>query len=123
MKRELGIARCGLACCLCSENDTCGGCDSSQCHDREWCMNRKCSMEKGLEGCWQCAEPCREGMQGKIKPYGFTEFIRRHGKARLLDILEANEKHGVVYHRQGIQGDYDAFEEAEALISFLLEEP
>lgn len=26
MKRELGIARCGLACCLCSENDHCGGC-------------------------------------------------------------------------------------------------
>ena len=23
MKRELGIARCGLACCLCSENVTC----------------------------------------------------------------------------------------------------
>ena len=26
MKRELGIARCGLACCLCSENVTCKGC-------------------------------------------------------------------------------------------------
>ena len=25
MKRELGIARCGLACCLCSENETCHG--------------------------------------------------------------------------------------------------
>ena len=25
MKRELGIARCGLACCLCSENDRCSG--------------------------------------------------------------------------------------------------
>ena len=23
MKRELGIARCGLACCLCSENENC----------------------------------------------------------------------------------------------------
>lgn len=23
MKRELGIARCGLACCLCSKNETC----------------------------------------------------------------------------------------------------
>ena len=26
MKRELGIARCGLACCLCSENVPCKGC-------------------------------------------------------------------------------------------------
>lgn len=28
MKRELGIARCGLACCLCSENISCHGCNS-----------------------------------------------------------------------------------------------
>ncbi len=28
MKRELGIARCGLACCLCSENVNCAGCNS-----------------------------------------------------------------------------------------------
>ncbi|MDO5310962.1 MAG: DUF3795 domain-containing protein, partial [Clostridia bacterium] len=26
MKRELGIARCGLACCVCSKNDECRGC-------------------------------------------------------------------------------------------------
>lgn len=26
MKRELGIARCGMACCLCCENITCKGC-------------------------------------------------------------------------------------------------
>lgn len=29
MKRELGIARCGLACCLCSENDHCSGCNGA----------------------------------------------------------------------------------------------
>lgn len=46
MKRELGIARCGLACCLCSENISCQGCNSGQCPDREWCENRKCSIEK-----------------------------------------------------------------------------
>ena len=35
MKRELGIARCGLACCLCSENTTCAGCDSGDCPDKD----------------------------------------------------------------------------------------
>ena len=40
MKRGLGIARCGLACCLCSENTSCKGCDSGQCPDKEWCENR-----------------------------------------------------------------------------------
>ena len=31
MKRELGIARCGLACCLCTENADCNGCGSNGC--------------------------------------------------------------------------------------------
>lgn len=119
MKRELGIARCGLACCLCSENESCKGCDAGNCPDKDWCHNRKCSMEKGLEGCWQCSAPCREGMQGKMKPYGFTEFIRRYGKERLLDVLEAGEKAGVIYHREGIMGDYDGFDRVEELIAFL----
>ncbi len=47
MKRELGIARCGLACCLCTENN------------------------------------------------------------------------GVIYHRNGINGDYDDFDEVEKLINFI----
>lgn len=46
MRRELGIARCGLACCLCSENTTCHGCDSGECPDKDWCENRKCSISK-----------------------------------------------------------------------------
>lgn len=35
VKRELGIARCGLACCLCHENITCNGCNSDECIDKE----------------------------------------------------------------------------------------
>ena len=46
MKREPGIARCGLACRLCSENDHCLGCSSAKCPDKDWCENRKCSIEK-----------------------------------------------------------------------------
>ena len=48
VKRELGIARCGLACCLCHENITCNGCNSDECKDKEWCENRKCSIEKEI---------------------------------------------------------------------------
>ena len=29
MKRELGIVRCGLACCLCTETPDCDGCGSN----------------------------------------------------------------------------------------------
>ncbi|WP_297958464.1 DUF3795 domain-containing protein [uncultured Ruminococcus sp.] len=119
MKRELGIARCGLACCLCSENDHCTGCNSGECPDKAWCGNRRCSIEKNIPRCADCEEECRKGLLSKIKPYGFTQFIRRYGIEELLDCLERNEKAGIVYHREGIVGDYDGFDDAEKLIDFI----
>lgn len=129
MKRELGIARCGLACCLCSENVSCKGChkdgfmELDWCTDAEWCENRKCSIASNLEGCYACQENgCRKGLLGeKIKALGFTEFVRRYGMQELLNCLEVNEKSGVIYHREGIIGDYDAFDNVEDLITFIRE--
>ena len=119
MKRELGIARCGLACCLCSENDHCSGCNSGDCPDKEWCENRRCSINKGLSNCFECDEECRKGLLSKIKPYGFTLFIKRYGVNVLLDCLERNEQNSIVYHRDGINGDYDDFDDVEELINFI----
>ncbi len=120
MKKELGIARCGLACCLCSENDKCYGCQSDSCPDKEWCFNRKCSTEKGFVACYECGKTeCREGMLVKIKPLGFTEFARRYGIDELTVCLEKNERNGIVYHRSGIIGDYDDFTNIEDLIEFI----
>ena len=119
LKRELGIARCGLACCLCSENERCGGCLSDDCPDKEWCENRRCSLDKELPGCFACTEECRRGMLAKDKPYAFTLFVKRYGEPALLDCLEQNEKIGVVYHRAGICGDYDGFDDIEELFAFL----
>ena len=130
MRRELGIARCGLACCLCSENVSCRGCDSGDCPDVDWCENRKGSIGKGIKinvmnvlmglvviiiGIFTAAH-----LLGKIKPYGFTLFIRRYGLDMLLDCLERNERRGIVYHREGISGDYDDFDDVEELIGFIL---
>ena len=75
---------------------------------------------RGLSHCHQCTDLCRKGLLGKIKPYGFTLFIRRYGLDTLLDCLERNERLGIVYHREGITGDYDDFDDEEALISFIL---
>ena len=119
MKRELGIARCGLACCLCSENVNCHGCHSDECLDKEWCENRKCSVEKGISHCYTCEEGCKKGLLNNIKSYGFTLFIKRYGVEALLDCLEENEKRGILYHREGIKGDYDDFDNAEDLIEFI----
>ena len=127
MKRELGIARCGLACCLCSENVTCKGCkrdgfmELSWCKDAEWCEVRRCGIEKNLSGCYECnPAECRKGLYAeKIKPRAFAEYARRYGLEELLDCLERNERAGVVYHREGITGDYDVFDDFEELIDFI----
>lgn len=119
MKRELGIARCGLACCLCSENDKCSGCNSDACPDKDWCENRRCTIEKGISHCYECNENCKKGLLNKIKPYAFTLFAKRYGEEKLLDCLEVNEKNGIIYHCAGINGDYDDFNSVEKLIDFI----
>ena len=119
MKRKLGIERCGLACCLCSENQHCRGCNSGECPDKDWCENRRCSIENNINHCYECKLDCRKGLLAKIKPYGFTLFVKRYGEARRLDCLERNEKAGIVYHREGINGDYDDFDNVEKLIDFI----
>lgn len=120
MKRELGIAMCGLACCLCSESARCPGCRAEGCGGAAWCENRRCAMERGIEGCSVCPETdCRKGMLSKTKPYGFTQFARRYGTEALLDCLERNEGRGVVYHREGVWGDYDGIEDMDALFDFI----
>lgn len=48
-----------------------------------------------------------------------TLFIQRYGIEKLLDCLEQNEKNGVVYHRDGINGDYDDFDDVNKLIEFI----
>ena len=119
MKREMGIARCGLACCLCTENDHCHGCNSEECPDKDWCENRKCSIERNYGHCYECSKDCRKGLLTKIKPYGFTLFVKRYGENTHLNCLERNEKQGIVYHRSGVNGDYDDFDDVEQLIRFI----
>ena len=121
MKRELGFGRCGLACCLCSENTVCGGCGSGGCPDYDSCENRKCSLEKGLGHCYECEEfdRCRKGLLSKTKPRGFSLFARRYGERELLGCLGRNELAGVVYHREGIVGDYDGAGGEEELIELI----
>lgn len=37
-----------------------------------------------------------------------------------MNCLEANERNGIVYHREGVNGDYDDFTDVEKLIKFIL---
>ena len=67
----------GKACCLCSENDHCGGCNSGDCPGTGFCENRPCSMDKGIGHCYECNEECKKGMLTKIKPYGFFNVYQK----------------------------------------------
>ena len=73
--------------------------------------------------CFLCEIDCKKGLLAKLKPYGFTIFAKRYGLETLLDCLERNEKNGVVYHREGIYGDYDGFTDLEELIAFIKNAP
>jgi len=116
-RRELGIAYCGLACCLCSENQGCPGCKQNGCAVYEQCVNYGCVKEHGVDGCWECPEfPCGRGMHSSVRIQAFAKFAKEHGVQCLLDCLERNEKAGVVYHRPGgLTGDYDLPTEREIL--------
>ncbi len=59
-------------------------------------------------------------MPARSRRGGFAEFAHRYGVEELMDCLERNEKVGIVYHREGIIGDYDAFSDLEELIAFIM---
>lgn len=121
MKKELGIARCGLACCLCSENEQCKGCLANDCQDKDWCEVRKCTAERRITHCYECSEAqtCQKGLMSKPKPKAFTLFAKQYGEEYLLKCLETNEKDGVIYHRTGINGDYDQCETQDEIFALL----
>lgn len=126
MNREKGLAYCGLACCICSENETCAGCRKDGCNNKDWCKHFKCCKEKHLNGCWECeAFPCGDHsggtyMHDKIRIHAFTEFIRRYGEEKLLNCLERIVKAGILYHYKGqLTGDYDQCKTVEEVIRML----
>ena len=120
MKREKGLAYCGLACCICGENENCAGCRNAGCKNKEWCKHFNCCKEKGLNGCWECDEfPCG-GMHDKIRVRAFAEFIKKNGEEKMMDCLEHNERLGIAYHYAGqYEGDYDKCKTVEDVIKML----
>jgi len=53
------VGYCGLACGVCAHACPC---KASPEHGDQDCYQRKCCIEKGIGGCWQCESfPCNEG--------------------------------------------------------------
>ncbi|WP_315081756.1 DUF3795 domain-containing protein [uncultured Clostridium sp.] len=122
MERTKGVAYCGLACCVCSENATCAGCRNEGCKDKEWCKSFNCCTSRGLNGCWECTQfPCENPMLNKLRIRTFAKFIAKYGKDKLMDALAQNEADGMVYHYEGqLIDDYDKLQTEEEIKELLL---
>lgn len=110
---EKGIAYCGLACCVCSENTGCAGCRQEGCKDKDWCKPYRCCRDKGFEGCWECNEfPCDAPMLNKPRIRTFAQLADEYGEEALVTALGKNEAAGLLYHYEGqLTGDYDLAED------------
>ena len=92
-----GVAPCGLVCKYCSERIGCKGC--SRISDP--------------------AAPCDAEKLTSLRIRTFAAYAREHGEEALLVHLDRKAAQGVLYHRNGLTGDYDGYQTAEELIAFL----
>lgn len=117
-----GMAYCGLACCVCSENAGCEGCRNEGCKDKNWCKAYHCCKRNELDGCWKCEEfPCNNNMLKKLRIRTFAKFLNKYGEAKMLNALEKNEQDGVLYHyKSKLKGDYDLLGTEDEITSLLL---
>ncbi len=72
------------------------------------CYQRRCCLQRGLQGCWECAEfPCGKDVHGPshdLRIRAFVAFIQVEGVETLADCLLNNEARGIHY---GLGKDYD----------------
>ena len=125
MEREKGIAYCGLACCVCSENVLCPGCRSGGCPGRETCKPFNCGIKNRWEGGWEGPQcPCGAAILQKTRIQVFADFAKEYGMDSLIDALEKNQYRGVVYHYPNLlMGDYDSLSSQQEILHLLLNGP
>lgn len=116
------IAYCGLVCGLCHLSAECDFCKNTAnlCERSAVCFQRKCCMEKGFNGCWECTEaPCMEDMFAPpfdLRIRAFVAFIKQEGAGSLIDHLLRNQEKGLHY---GLGRDYDGKSSEEEVIRLL----
>lgn len=123
-RRELidSIAYCGLVCGMCHLRGECDGCrdTANLCQRSAVCFQRRCCLEKGLAGCWECADfPCGRDMHGPghdLRIRAFVRFVREEGPEALIECLLRNEENGIFY---GHGRDYDGLADEDEVIRLL----
>lgn len=117
---ERGLAMCGLACVLCSQ-ETCPGCLKDGCENRATCDIYQCASGKGLAGCYLCdAFPCEKSMFQSKRVCAFNRYAKEFGVRALMKRLKENAQNGIIYHQPGsLLGDYDAPETEDGIMQFI----
>jgi len=105
------IAYCGLICEFDDCYENCGGCKKGEgCGDKD-CYHKKCCREKGLEGCWECADfPCGQGhfnsKEISIGQFiGCVRFIRETSLDDYMSAVFLNKRVGIKYGLGGFYAD------------------
>lgn len=118
---EQSIAYCGLICDFCFPDGGCSCKSNNHCGKRlspDGCYQYHCCTEKGFCGCWECPDsPCGIDMlaKDKIKMRAFVRCIKEDGIHKFIGYINQNRDKGIVYHRDGVFGDYDLPAEEEVL--------
>ncbi len=117
---EKGLAVCGLACALCSE-EACPGCQQGGCTSAETCSIYQCASDRGLASCYLCTEfPCTASMFEKVRVRAFNRYAKEKGINELMARLQTNSEAGIIYHRGGgLRGDYDLLENEEDVMDMI----
>ena len=121
------IACCGLVCKLCHLADKCDGCKNTACgcgnHSDHWggCYHRKCCIDKGLAGCWECGDfPCGREMfdtaTHDVKIRACVRCIKEDGPERFVEYVLRNENKGIRY---GFRKDYDFLDSEDRVLRLL----
>jgi hypothetical protein len=115
------ISYCGLICGLCRPDHSCNCKTGNHCGKRlspQGCYQYNCCREKDIEGCWECEDsPCGIDMMSKekLKLRAFVRCIKEDGIEAFSQYIVKNAQNGIVYHRNGIFGDYDLDTEEKIL--------
>ena len=118
---EQSIAYCGLICDFCNPKGGCNCKSDNNCGKRlstEGCYQYNCCTAQGIDGCWECDDvPCGMDMLApdKIKMRAFVRCIKEDGIEKFMKYLKKNKEKGIVYHREGVWGDYDLATEEDVL--------
>ena len=118
------ISYCGLICILCCPDGTCDCHSKNDCEKKssqEGCFQYDCCIKNGFAGCWECPDfSCDKDMfdDDHLRLKTFVKCIKEDGKIKFSEYILRNLNNGIIYHRNGFNGDYD-LETEEAILKLL----